>query len=75
MVKVTREVSLDSKGASTYQFDVVLDQDLDQAVYEVGVRLEKARFENGSFAQQIFKQLLSPRIPSSDSESGPVCLP
>jgi hypothetical protein len=68
MVKVTREGRLDGKGASTYQFDVVLDRELDRAVYETGVQCENARFEDGSFAQQIFTQFLSPHTPPLDPE-------
>ena len=69
MVKVTREASLDSKGASTFQFDVVADPKLDEAIYEAGVQLEKARFEDGSFAHQVFEQLFSSRSSSSNHHS------
>jgi hypothetical protein len=57
MLKVTREISLDNKGASIFEFDCVPNETLDGAIYDAGVQLERKRFENGSLAEQLFAQL------------------
>ena len=66
MLKVAHEAILPNKGARTFEFDVVFDRDGDQAIYDAGVGLEKERLENGSFAEQVFDQLLPTNLSSTD---------
>ena len=69
MLKVTREISLDNKGARIFELDCVADEMLDGAIYDAGVQLESKRFENGSFAEQIFNQLRGEGLSNASAKS------
>jgi hypothetical protein len=66
VLKVTREIRLDNKGARIFKFDNVPNDTLESAVYDAGVQLENNRFERGSFASTLFDQLLPVSRDSSD---------
>jgi hypothetical protein len=55
-IYVSRVASF-GQGSRRFRFEVRRDEKKDRRLYEIGRRLEKARFRKGSLGQQMFERL------------------